>query len=439
MRKTEGKSLDMFRSLSQDESFASGLAALSSAQLAGAVISVVAGAGIWLIVAGIAPPEDVGILGRIVSTSTLLAGILTAGLGQFLLSVIRRTDVERVRSYLWKALFLGGTGSALLGLLLGVIQDGNLSETTILMGLFCAGISLSNLQDALYLSTGLPFDVPAKGAAIVIARLLLLSGLLAAQVKAIHLLEVFVASQLLISVGWLLFRGPKGLQQHKNIYAQTEILPTNNRSVFVISYLYSIAITSITMGVPAIITTLVRSSISGKFYLSWTVASLLSTLSVSVANSILALSSGRELSLKRYKSILVYFIVPLLAFGFLAVVFFPPILTAINRQYDRLSDLIFILVLGQILFGAAIVSLAVFRTSGEKRRVIAFLFAWPSMIVSAVFVGTILFSTAGGAIGFFIGNAVSLVPIGYLTSKSLRASHNIPQFQSIENDIESFG
>lgn len=409
--------------------------ALSVAQIAGLVIVTLAGTGIWFIVAAVSRPEDVGILGRVISTSTFTAGLITAGLGQFILTIIRTSSRSQLQRYFWWSIGAGGMLSALIAGTIGLIQEGVIDQVVIATGILSSGIAITNLQDAIYLGTGLPYDVPAKGAGILIARLVILLCMIFIKINLTTLLFTFVLSQTVIAVAWIIIRAPEGLKQH--IYQEANVGGKIQAwSALSISYLYSIAITSISTGVPMIVTTIITPITAGVFYMAWVLAGLFGSVSVSVANSILAISLGQRDMSRRLIKILIAQTIVLFTGGLLISFLLPPILSIFNQHYSDLSELFRALAVGQLFFGVSVVVLAAYRSIILNRSLVSILILWPVVILLCVYVGLLKGNIEGGIIGFIAGNIIISIPICLL---SFRTVINIERIHSnlIEQGINS--
>jgi hypothetical protein len=395
------------------------IANLSIFQALGLIVTAGGGSAVWLVAAAIAQPADLGALGRVVSTGTLLAGLITAGLGQFLLTVMRSLPTERVRSYLWASILAGGALSALAGAGAGAWQSGRLDWGALATGLLAGGIAVTNLQDALYLGSGLAQDVPAKGAAIVLARLGLLLACALVAVDLAALLVIFVVSQLAVGIGWIAVRAPKAFGRHQPL--KPAAAGGGARDTLMFSYLYSLAVAAIGAGVPALVTSLAAPERAGAFFVAWTMSGLLSGLSVAVANSVIAVSLEARGATRRLASVLAGMLSALCAGGMLIAFALPQVLALVNPRYGQLAEQIQPLVAGQICFGVAIVSLAAYRALALDRYLIGMLIAWPLVVLSGVLAGLYEGGVARGATGFLVGNLIAALPICLLAFRATAA------------------
>jgi hypothetical protein len=405
------------------------IANLSIAQAVGLLISAGGGSLVWLVAAAVARPADLGLLGRVASTSALLAGLITAGLGQFLLTIIRSSSTARIRAYLWTSTFAGGLLSALVAGGVGAWQSGRFDGAVLATGLLAGGIAVTNIQDALYLGCGLARDVPAKGAAVVLARLALLACALAALNPA-ALLAAFVVSQLGVGLGWLALRTPIAFQRHQPIQ-QDQSVP-GARGTLAFSYLYSISVAVIITGVPALVTSLVPPEHAGGFFLAWTIAGLLSGLSVAVANSVLAVALESSNPFRQLARVLSAVCAALCLGGALVAFVLPDILALFSPRYRSMTDQLPMLVAGQVAFGLAIVALAAYRALVRDGYLISILIIWPLLVGGSVIYGLVQAGVAGGAAGFMGGNLVAAVAICPLALKATLAHGRRPAGLSAE-------
>ncbi|HJZ46450.1 MAG TPA: hypothetical protein VKE41_04765 [Roseiflexaceae bacterium] len=385
------------------------IANLSIFQALGLLVSAGGGSLVWFAAATLARPADLGALGRVASTSALVAGLVTAGLGQFLLTIIRSSPTARVRAYLWMSILAGAMLSALVAGCVGAWQSGRLDLAALATGLLAGGIAVTNIQDALYLGVGLARDVPAKGAAIVLARLVLLACALVA-LDLTSLLLAFVISQLGVALGWLAVRGPGAFQRHQPLLGE-QLAHSGARGTLAFSYLYSISAAAILTGVPALVTSLAPPERAGAFFLAWTVAGVLSGISVAVANSVLAVAPDADDPVRQLARVLVVVVAGLCAAGALVAFVLPDLLVLFSPRYRSMTDQLAMLAAGQIAFGGAIVSLAVYRALSRDRYLIAVLVAWPLLVVGGVALGLRESGVDGGATGFMAGNLIAAVAI----------------------------
>jgi hypothetical protein len=399
------------------------IANLSIAQATGLMITTGGGSLIWVVAAALARPADLGVLGRVASTGALLAGLITAGLGQFLLTIIRSSPTAHLRVYLWKSTLAGGLLSMLVACATGVWQSGRLDSAALATGLLAGGIAVTNIQDALYLGVGVARDVPAKGAAVVLARLALLACALFA-LNLTTLLAAFVVSQLGVGLGWFAARAPKAFRHHQPSPADRPV--GGARGTLAFSYLYSISIALIVTGVPALVTSLVPAERAGAFFLAWTMAGLLSGLAVAVANSVLAVALEAGNPIRQLARMLATVLAALCAGGVLVAFVLPDLLALFSPRYRSMTEQLPMLVAGQIAFGIAIVALAAYRALVRDAYLIAILVAWPLLVGGAVALGLLEGGVAGGAAGFTSSNLVAAVAICPLAFRATRANCRRP-------------
>jgi hypothetical protein len=399
------------------------IANLSIFQALGLLISTGGGSLVWFVAVALVQPADLGALGRVVSTSALIAGLITAGLGQFLLTIIRSAPTERVRAYLWASVLAGGALAALVAGGVGVWQSGRLDVAALATGLLAGGIAVTNIQDALYLGVGLARDVPAKGAAIVLARLALLACALVA-LDLTSLLLAFVVSQLGVGLGWLATRAPQAFRRHQPQPA-ARAAHGGDRATLAFSYLYSTSVAIIVTGVPALVTSLAPPERAGAFFLCWTIAGILSGVSVAVANSVLAVALESGDPLRQLARVLVGVLAALCAGGALLTFVLPTLLALLSPRYMVSTDLLAALVAGQIAFGMAIVALAAYRSLARDRYLIGVLVAWPLLVAGGVALG-LPGGVASSAAGFMAGNLVAAIAICPLAFRAALAHSRGP-------------
>jgi hypothetical protein len=406
------------------------IANLSIAQAAGLLISSGGGSLVWFAAAAVARPADLGVLGRVASTAALLAGLITAGLGQFLLAIIRSSSTARIRTYLWTSTIVGGLLSALAAAGVGIWQSGQIDGLALATGLLAGGIAATNIQDALYLGCGLARDVPAKGAAVVLARLGLLACALAALDLA-TLLAAFVVSQLGVGLGWLAVRAPMAFRRHQPSHHERPA-PGGARGTLAFSYLYSISVAMIVTGVPALVTSLAPPERAGGFFLAWTIAGLLSGLSVAVANSVLAVALESGNPFRQLARLLASVFVALCVGGVLVAFVLPDMLALLSPRYQAMTDQLPMLVAGQVAFGVAIVALAAYRALARDGYLIAILLIWPLLVGGSVIGGLLQAGVAGGAAGFMGGSLVAALAICPLALKATLAHGRRPAGLRVE-------
>src|SRR6266545_1113481 len=400
------------------------IANLSIAQAVGLLISTGGGSLIWLVAAALARPADLGVLGRVASTGALLAGLITAGLGQFLLTIIRSSPTARVRAYLWMSTLVGGLLSMLAAGGVGAWQSGQLDGAALATGLLAGGIAVTNIQDALYLGTGLARDVPTKGAAVVLARLMLLACALVA-LNPTTLLAAFVVSQLGVGFGWLAARAPKAFRRHQPMLDERPAR-RGARDTLAFSYLYSISVAMIITGVPALVTSLAPPERAGAFFLAWTMAGILSGLSVAVANSVLAVALEASNPTRQLARLLAAVLAALCAGGVLVAFVLPDLLALLSPRYRAMTDQLPMLVAGQVAFGIAIVALAAYRALVRDGYLIAILIVWPLLVGGGVILGLLEGGVSGGAAGFMGGNLIAVIAICPLAFRATLAQGSRP-------------
>jgi hypothetical protein len=392
------------------------IANLSIAQAIGLLISSGGGSLVWLIAAGVARPADLGVLGRVASTGGLLAGLITAGLGQFLLTIMRSSSTSRIRAYLWRSTLAGGLLSALVAAGVGAWQSGRLDGAALATGLLAGGIAVTNIQDALYLGSGLARDVPAKGALVVLARLALLACALLTP-NLTSLLAAFVISQLGVGLGWLAVRTPFAFRRHQPGHNE-RLTPAAARGTLAFSYLSSISVAMIVTGVPALVTSVVPPERAGGFFLAWTMAGLLSGLSVAVANSVLAVALESANPMRQLARLLAAVCAALCAGGVLVAFVLPQLLALFSPRYRVMTDQLPMLVAGQVAFGVAIIALAAYRALARDGYLVAILIIWPLLVGGSVMLGLLQGGLDGGAAGFMGGNLVAATAICPLAFKA---------------------
>ena len=384
------------------------------AQVSGVIITATAGTGIWFIVAAMSQPKELGSLGQVVSTSTFVAGLVTAGLGQFFLTIVRSTLNAQLRRYMFFGMLTGASASGLLVLLITAIQFRELNLVVLASTMLCTAIAITNLQDALYLGVGFLYDIPAKNAAIQISRLALLIGLTRIRVSLGVFLLAFVASQLAVGTLWFGVRGAAALKRHASLPS----VPGRSSTIWtvlLVSYLYSIAVTTIVTGVPTLITSLVDSQQAGQFYMAWTMAGLLGSLSVAVANSVLALTIKSDSIAKWLVHLLSGLAAALVALGAVAAVVLPHLLSFLDQDYAGALKFFPVLVLGQVFFGTSIVALAAYRSLAPQRQVMVLLVGWPLIVVILILFGLLNSGLIGGMVGFVVGNVATTTLVCTIT------------------------
>lgn len=377
---------------------------LSLAQALGLVITSLGGVGAWLAVVALADPADLGALGRIVSTGTFVASLVTAGLGQFLLSSVGATPIAALRPLLARSLLAGGGAAAVAALLAGLAQRG-LDASLAALVLLAVGIALTNLQDGVYLAVGMAADVPAKGAAIVLLRLALLGALWLVGASLPTLAGAFVLAQLVAGGGWGLVRVPAALRRHRPRDAGRG---RGHAATLGLSYLYAIAVTAISAGLPALATSVLAPAEGGLFFLAWTIAGLLAGVAVGVANAVLATSAasggGRLLKVLGALAAL------LGAGGAGLFLMAPRAVAALATAYDDATPILATLILGQFAFGLSLVGLAFCRATVGGRELAALIVTWALVILGGAVAG-LGAGALGCARGFALGSALTVVPV----------------------------
>lgn len=385
---------------------ASTLLRLSVAQMLGLAITTLGSVAMWFVVARIAGPAEVGALGQVLSTSTFCASLITAGLGQYVLATIATLSSEQLRLYLR----FGISGGALLTLIIctgvGFLQEQRLDRIAIATGLLGAGIALSNLQDAVYLGADLVQDVPLKAASVMLARLLGLLCCSALTADLAILLTIFVVSQLLVGVAWGTVRGPQALRRHAQA-ATTQRSSARHASVLASSYLYAIGQAAVITGIPALVTSLVPAAEAGQFYLIWSLATLLTSIGLAVANSVVITAAAKRLTRRRLARILVGLASLLGCLGLATITLLPQALSLVDPTYATVGAIIIPITLGNICFGLAITCIAAYRTYATTARLIATLVVYPLAIVASVAAGLSQGDSTQAAWSFLLGAIVA--------------------------------
>ena len=154
-------------------------------------------------------------------------------------------------------------------------------------------MAITALQDVCIWEPNLGGDVALKSICIVIVRLGILLIFIRAHMSATTLLFAFVVSQCVPAVLWLVVRGPvafAGTHIFTAEAAQREQSgqPWDSATCTLPPWLYPLT------GVPAVVTARASPDSAGRFYVAWTAASVLASLAIAVANSIVAVSWGEQ-------------------------------------------------------------------------------------------------------------------------------------------------
>jgi hypothetical protein len=243
----------------------------------------------------------------------------------------------------------------------------------------------------------------------VLARLALLACALAA-LSPTTLLAAFVLSQLGVGIGWLAVRAPEAFRRHQPLLEE-RAARVDTRGTLAFSYLYSISVALIVTGVPALVTSLVPPERAGPFFLAWTIAGILASLAVAVANSVLAVALEAANPIGLLARVLAAVAAALCAAGALVAFVLPGVLALISPRYQAMADQLPMLVAGQVAFGIAIVALAAYRALVRDGYLIAILIAWPLLVGGAVTLGLLQGGVAGGAAGFMASNLIATIAI----------------------------
>ncbi len=381
---------------------------LTLSQSAGMLVTSAGSAAIWLLVARIAQPTQIGALGQIVSGGALAAGLVSAGLGQFLLLMVNRVKVQRFRQLLWLCLGIGTICSGIAGLVLGILQGVGLGHV-IALALLAAGVAITNLQDAVYLGMRSAYQLPAKALALVAARVLLLFALTLIDQGATWLVVAFVSTQLLIGIIWAWLHIPPILRRAHPIETAQPESPKPWRSLGM-SYLYTSAVTAVVSGVPLFVTGAIPASAAGHFYITWTLSGLLGSVAVAAANAVLASAVGLRIG-----RLLAVLLAVLLSGALLLAFVVPPILAWFNPTYTGVGTLLAIMAVGQVSMGMVLGLLAACRIRETGYSLTAMLALWPTLVLGAVVCGVNYNHAQGAAAGFALGNLLATFPLIWLT------------------------
>ena len=368
--------------------FTSQLVRMTGSQIAGMFAGLVTGFATWLLAAHRFPPSEVGIASRLVTAGTLASGLVAAGAGQYLLAVLPHLSVNPLRIVVrWTTIATVGT-AVIAGAGSFLVVQGSLFPGSLLLMVVAVSVSVTTLQDAVYIARGRAADVAAKAIAIGLAKVAALAAIapmiigagLASYAGLVLLLAV---PQLCVAVLWLCIRLRAALSERGRVLE----VPRRSGTLISMGYAYALAAIAINWGWPAVLTSTLSADRAALFYIAWTVTSLVGAASIALANSIVG--SGISRSGANMRSVIALH--GLMEAGFAAAILSvaPFILTLFGGYYVHADSFIPPLLVGQSFSGVTAVLIAFMRTGTGSRQALPAIAIWAAcgFGIPAIFVG----------------------------------------------------
>lgn len=375
--------------------FRARLVRLSLGQIVGLVTSSVGSFVMWWLAARTFPPATIGETAGVVAFGTLVATVCVSGLGQYLLTTLGATSSVLRRRLALGTILGGAVASMGIAAVAHAMLDGHAGRTVLAsVALFAFGLSVTTLQDSVYVVAGIVVDLAAKAITLNVVRIGAVGVVALLEPNLTALLLAIVLPQVVVGVGWALIRSPRALRQIE----QSEIPDEQRRRVHVlgVSYLYALAIALVTFGLPALVTNGLSPQDAAIFYIVWMLASILSIVASAVANTVVATALPKSLMMTNIRRLVLPFLgaEALLAIG-LAIVG-PVLLSFFGDHYAPGHGVLFVLIAGQFCSAVAVLLVAIARQGGSPRFI--------SLLIS-LWVGGVAVTIAGVAIGSLVAVA----------------------------------
>lgn len=390
----------------------------SVSQILGLMASSIGSFLLWLLAAHRYSPQDVGVAAGIVAFVTLLSTILSAGLGQFLL--VAQTQGQWIISSRLIGLIVVGE-PCLAALICASIFRGTRGivgiDALAAVAIFAFGLSLTSLQDSIYVSAGQLVDIPLKAVAISLGRLLLVLYPLHSIDSQSMLLIVLVLPQVLAGIVWGLCRLPKAIKRQERKQNNQSTKPI--LQLLGVGYLYALSVTANGYILPAIATNALKASDAAVFYVTWMVASLPSVVSGSVANALVARLGAKRDVLVQLRRILTSYCVVAAGMTILLALMGPLILHLYGAHYQQGKVALWVLLFGQAFSGIGMVLLAFARLLGDTRSTTVTIGAWLLCVVGVGVLGIPTGTVVGIALLYMVGNIAAAMAVGTLVFRHI--------------------
>jgi hypothetical protein len=274
--------------------------------------------------------------------------------------------------------------------------------------LFAISLTITNTQDSIYICAGSARDVVAKAFVISALKppLVLLAaggGIQASSSPYVPLVLALLVPSLVAGVAWQVLRAPQSVQQ---IIESTPIEGVRLRDLLGVGYLYALSSSLVSWGVPAMATNTLAPSISALFYVAWTIASLVGSVSAAVANVVVsrARRAGEVLNATRIVIGQGGF---LLGLATVILLVAPLFLQVFGNYYQSATPILAVLLVGQACSGIGAVLIGFARRTAPATHVVVAVTTW---VIGGF--GVPALAARSGAVDFLgayaLGSAVAL-------------------------------
>lgn len=348
---------------------------LSGSQVFGAMAASASGVATWITAARLLAPEELGLASRLVTLGTLISGLVAAGLGQYLLAALPQVD-PAIRSRVAGTTALAASALSLCCAAgVGMVVHGSLSEAA-LLALIATAVTVANLQDAVYLAANSARDVVLKGVVLALVRptsVLLVLALSGSPNHASMALAIAVP-QLLAAAAWQITRQTRVLAV---ALAWGPGSPRSHRELLGVGYAAALASALYTWGFPAFATNTLAAGVSGAFYVAWTCASFLGSLSTATANVVVSRTQIAG-ALMRARGVVIAQTGVSVIVALLIWLGAPMLLGVFGRHYqsDLTRSMLTYLLMGQLVSGIAVVVLGFHRRRLQTRVLLPLMTLW---------------------------------------------------------------
>lgn len=337
------------------------LISLSTGQILAVGVSSIGGILVWILAARQFPPAEVGRASHLIALGGLVSTIVAAGLGQYLLAAL---PAARLRGTLLIRVIAAGIGaSVLVPITLGLLLYGGSEVPSILLlATIAVTVTITTLQDALYVFAQSTRDIAAKAGLITLARLASLALLVPLIRDAVTtywgLVLLLTIPQMTVSILWLAWRSSPLLSMTRRTSPSK---PTS--SMLAVGYAFALTAAAVTWGLPAVVTSELEPERAAIFYTSWVLGSIVGTVPASLANALVA--SNPAIS---FRHVTVVMSTQLLVSGGLLISLLagaPWLSGMFGANYEAMPSILPAVAAGQLAVGVSVVVIAFLRVAGR--------------------------------------------------------------------------
>ena len=399
------------------------LISLSTGQILAVGLSSIGGLLVWIMAARQFAPTEVGRASHLIALGGLVSTIVAAGLGQYLLAALPATRQRGV--LLIRVMAVGVAASLLVPALLGLFLYGESQVLSILLlATIAVTVTITTLQDALYVFAHSTRDIAAKAGFITVARLAslaLLVPILGNGIAAYWGLVLLLAiPQMTVSVAWLALRTPTLLG-----IARVTSPPKPTIRMLAVGYAFALTAAAVTWGIPAVVTAELEPERAALFYTSWVLGSIIGTVPSSLANALVASApaiSVRHVSVVMSVQLLVSVVL------LISLITAAPWLSGMfGANYEAMPSILPAIATGQLAVGVSVVLIAYLRVAGRPIEAVAASAALallgsivPAIVAAHAGESQFLISFAGGTTAAaLLGGAILIRRLGTAQSSQV--------------------